>query len=123
FVEPHARRRGLAKALHRASLAAYKQGDAEFMYGPPLENNLQALIKAGAHFVGGLESYFRVLSTPALDRIPANYRFATRKSGIDLTKLLAHLPRILLRQSSAPKGSAVPVTLEPVERFDSEFEP
>ena len=93
------------------------------MYGPPLENNLQALIKAGAHFVGGLESYFRVLSIPALDRIPAYYRFATRQSGIDLTKLLAHLPHILLRQSSAPKGSAVPVTPEPVERFDSEFEP
>jgi hypothetical protein len=122
FVEPHARRRGLAKALHRASLATYHQGDAEFMYGPPKEENLQALIKAGAHFIGRLENCFRVLSIPALHRIPAYYRSAPRQSGKDLTKLLTHLPRILLRQSSAPKGSVVPVTLEPVERFDSEFD-
>jgi hypothetical protein len=92
------------------------------MYGPPLENNLQALIKAGAHFVGRLENCLRVLSIPALHRIPAYYRFASRQSGIDLTKLLTRLPRILLRQSSAPNGSVVPVILEPVERFDSEFD-
>jgi GNAT superfamily N-acetyltransferase len=122
FVEPHARRRGIAKALHRASLATYQQDDAEFMYGPPLDNNLQALIKAGAHFIGRLENCVRVLSTPALHRIPAYYRYASRQSGDNLTKLLTHLPRILLRQSSAPKGSVVPVTLEPVERFDSEFD-
>jgi GNAT superfamily N-acetyltransferase len=122
YVEPHARRRGLAKALHRASLATYQRGDVEFMYGPPLENNLQALIKAGAHFVGRLENCLRVLSIPALHRIPAYYRFASRQSGIDLTKLLTRLPRILLRQSSAPNGSVVPVILEPVERFDSEFD-
>jgi GNAT superfamily N-acetyltransferase len=122
FVEPHARRRGLAKALHRASFATYHQGDAELRYGPPKDNNLEALIKAGAHFIGRVENCFRVLSIPALHRIPAYYRSASRRSGKDLTKLLTHLPRILLRQSSAPKGSVVPVTLEPVERFDSEFD-
>lgn len=94
------------------------------MYGPPNDNNLQALIKTGAHFIGRLENCFRVLSIPALHRIPAYYRYrsASRQSGKDLAKLLTHLPRILLRQSSAPKGSVVPVTLEPVERFDSEFD-
>lgn len=121
FVEPYARRRGLAKALHGASMATYQQGDAEFMYGPPYDANLQALIKAGAHFIGRLENCVRILSMPALHRIPAYYR-AARPTGRDLTKLLTHLPRILLKQSSAPKGSAVPVTLVPVEQFDGEFE-
>jgi GNAT superfamily N-acetyltransferase len=122
FVEPRARRRGLAKALHRASFASYQQGDVEFMYGPPLENNLQALIKAGAHFVAKLENWFRVLSIPALHRIPAYYRFASRRSRKHLTKLFTHLPRILSSLSSPPKGSVVPVVLEPVARFDSEFD-
>ncbi len=121
FVEPYARRRGIAKALHRASMATYRQGDTEFMYGPPYDANLQALIKAGAHFVGSLENCLRILSMPALHRIPAYYR-ASRAVGRDLTKLLTRLPRMLLKQSSAPKGSAVPVTLDQVERFDGEFE-
>jgi GNAT superfamily N-acetyltransferase len=121
IVEPSARRRGIAKALHRASMATYHQGDAEFMYGPPYDANLQALIKAGAHFVGRLENCVRILSMPALHRIPAYYR-AARPTSRDLTKLLNHLPRMLLSRFSAPDGSAVPVTLVPVERFDSEFE-
>lgn len=121
FVEPSARRRGLAKALHQASMASHHQGDVEFMYGPPYEANLQALIKAGAHFIGRLENCVRILSMPALHRIPAYYR-AARPSGRDLAKLVTHLPRMLLKRSSAPSGSAVPVTLVPVEQFDDEFD-
>jgi GNAT superfamily N-acetyltransferase len=121
FVEPFARRRGIAKALHQASMATYRQGDTEFTYGPPYDANLQAIIKAGGHFIGRLENFVRILSMPALNRIPAYYR-AARPAGSDLKKLLIRLPRMLLNRSSGSKGSAVPVTLVPVERFDSEFD-
>jgi hypothetical protein len=81
LVEPPARRRGLAKALHRASFASFAEGDVEFMYGPPYEDNLQALVKAGSNLVGKVESCVRLLSLPPLHRIPAYYRSASRQLG------------------------------------------
>ena len=121
FVEPYARRRGIAKALHQASMAPHRKGDTEFTFGPPYDANLQAIIKAGGHLIGKLENCVRILSMPALSRIPAYYR-ASRPGARDLTKLLRHLPRMFLKKSAAPEGSAVPVTLHTVDKFDSEFD-
>jgi hypothetical protein len=121
FVEPHARCRGLAKALHRASFASFAEGGVEFMFGAPYENNLQALVKAGSNLIGKVESRTRLLSLPRLHRFPAYYRSASRQLGKPLTKFLTDLPDIL-RQSSTTKNRAAPVTLSSIERFDSDFE-
>jgi hypothetical protein len=122
YVETQARRRGLAKALHRASFASFAEGNVEFMFGPPYEDNLQALVKAGANFVGKLESSIRLLSLPKLHRIPAYYRAASRQLGKTLTKAVADLPNLLRKPELTASGLAIPVTLSPVERFDEEFD-
>jgi hypothetical protein len=122
YVEPQARRRGLAKALHRASFASFADGNVEFMYGPPYEDNLQALVKAGANFVGKLESCIRLLSLPKLHRLPAYYRSASRQLGKTLAQALADLPNMLLKPESTASDRAMPVTLPPVEHFDEEFD-
>ena len=53
YVLPSHRRRGIAVALHRASREAMQQGDVpfRFMCGPPVVENLRALVKAGARIV------------------------------------------------------------------------
>ena len=51
FIEPRARRQGLATRLHKASINDMPVQRIEFMYGPPTPNNLGALIKAGSQFV------------------------------------------------------------------------
>src|SRR5580704_15999728 len=50
YVRPAFRRRGVATALHRACLDVLRAdpGAIEFMYGPPVANNLAALLRAGS---------------------------------------------------------------------------
>ncbi|MFO0722998.1 MAG: GNAT family N-acetyltransferase [Myxococcota bacterium] len=59
FVRPDHRRRGLALALHKASLASMRSREVpfHFMCGPPVRANLEALIKAGSQVVTELRYY------------------------------------------------------------------
>src|SRR5256885_9566209 len=49
YIDPRARRQGLATALHRLSLTQMREHGVDFMYGPPNPNNFAALVKAGSH--------------------------------------------------------------------------
>jgi GNAT superfamily N-acetyltransferase len=68
YVAPRARRRGLATQLHAATFAEMGAGGVEFMYGPPLPNNLKALAKAGSAEVGAFVRFTRLLSGAALQQ-------------------------------------------------------
>src|SRR5262249_1133052 len=57
FVEPAARRRGLATRLHLQSFADMHTLGVDFMYGPPVPNNLAALVKAGSKVVTGFKRW------------------------------------------------------------------
>jgi hypothetical protein len=62
YVTPAFRRRGVATALHCASLDAMRGGEPgsiEFMCGGPVVNNFMALTRAGAHHVAGLRRFVR----------------------------------------------------------------
>ncbi len=65
YVVPAARRRGLATRLHQAALSGMREEGVDFMYGPPLTNNLHALIKAGSTRVGVFRRFSRPLSGTA----------------------------------------------------------
>jgi hypothetical protein len=47
FIEPAVRRRGLATRLHLQSFLDMGGLGVDFMYGPPVPNNLAALLKTG----------------------------------------------------------------------------
>jgi hypothetical protein len=53
YVLPSHRRRGIAVQLHRASRTSMTRGEVpfRFMCGPPVVENLRALVKAGARIV------------------------------------------------------------------------
>jgi RimJ/RimL family protein N-acetyltransferase len=59
YVRPKARRRGVATAIHRAALAAMREGGIALMFGPPEPYNLRALERAGARVVTHVRRYAR----------------------------------------------------------------
>lgn len=115
YVEPRVRRQGLAVALHRASLAEMREGGVDFMYGPPVPNNLAALLKAGSTLVGDYRRWVRPLSGGgACVRACAARRsrpLLTRMIGVPL-RLLDHMGR----------GSTRGFTVEEVRHFGIEFD-
>lgn len=61
FVRPKFRRRGIASALHRASLHSMADLGIDLMYGPPEPHNLSALMRAGSKIVCQLRRFVRPL--------------------------------------------------------------
>lgn len=59
YVRPSARRRGIATAMHRASLEEMRKEGVEVMFGPPEPHNLRALERAGARVVCHVRRYAR----------------------------------------------------------------
>jgi GNAT superfamily N-acetyltransferase len=68
WVEPRVRRQGLATALHRQCLLEMSQFGVDFMYGPPVPNNLAALIRAGSRVVTSFKRWSRPLTGKAAYR-------------------------------------------------------
>jgi GNAT superfamily N-acetyltransferase len=114
YVEPRVRRQGLAVALHRASLAEMREGGVDFMYGPPVPNNLAALLKAGSTLVGEYRRWVRPLNSRAsicgtLSRGPRS--LVARVIGVPL-RVLDRMGRSSLRGFS----------IDEIVRFDAEFD-
>ncbi|HVK68820.1 MAG TPA: GNAT family N-acetyltransferase [Polyangium sp.] len=59
YVRPSARRRGIATAMHRASLECMRAEGVEIMFGPPEPHNLRALERAGARVVCHVRRFSR----------------------------------------------------------------
>ncbi len=120
YVLPSARRRGLATALHRASFVGMRERSVDFMYGPPVPNNLAALVKAGSQVVTGYRRWVRPLSARAAKR---DHPSSSSRSGTTLAKLearLAYLPVMVLEKLTGAYGSEY--ALEPVTEFGPEFD-
>ena len=114
YVEPRVRRQGLAVALHRASLAEMREGGIDFMYGPPVPNNLAALLKAGSTLVGEYRRWVRPLNGGASVRAAFSRGprpLAARMLGVPL-RLLDRMGR------SSTRGFSV----EEVGTFGIEFD-
>jgi CelD/BcsL family acetyltransferase involved in cellulose biosynthesis len=114
FVEPRFRRMGLATALHRASFSEMRERGIDFMYGPPVVNNLSALVKAGSRVVTGYRRWVRPLTVQgayraAFSRAPS--KFEARLVDLPV-KVFEHLTRVDAREFS----------LESVSEFSAEFD-
>ena len=114
FVEPRFRRKGLATALHRASFSMMRDKGVDFMYGPPVVNNLAALIKAGSYGVTGYRRWVRPLTGGGA------YRAAFSREPSRLEARLADLPVMLFDQLT--RADAREFQLEPVREFGAEFD-
>jgi RimJ/RimL family protein N-acetyltransferase len=114
YIDPRARRRGLATALHRISLQEMSEHQVDFMYGPPNPNNFAALIKAGSHSVTQFKRFVRPLRGSSV------YRFAFDRAPSKLEARLAGLPIRLLDRVT--KVDARGLLLEPIQEFSEEFD-
>lgn len=114
YIDPRARRRGLATALHRLSLKEMRDDGIDFMYGPPNPNNFAALVKAGSHSVTHFKRFVRPLKGSSV------YRFAFDRLPSKLEAHLAALPIRLLDRVT--KVDARGLRLEPVNEFSAEFD-
>jgi len=113
FIEPRARRQGLATRLHSASFTEMRELGVEFMYGPPTPNNLGALIKAGSHLVANYRRWVRPLTSRGAYRA-AFSRVPTRGQAH-----LASIPIMMLDRLT--RTDARGFTLEEVFDFGEEF--
>lgn len=114
YVEPRVRRQGLAVALHSASLAEMREGGIDFMYGPPVPNNLAALLKAGSTLVSEYRRWVRPVNGGASVRAVFSRRprpLVARMIGVPL-RLLDRVGR------SSMRGFSV----EEVGKFGVEFD-
>jgi len=113
YVEPRVRRQGLAVALHRASLAEMREGGVDFMYGPPVPNNLAALLKAGSTLVSEYRRWVRPLNggVSILASFSGRARLAARMIGVPL-RLLDRVGRAAMRDYG----------MEEVGTFGAEFD-
>jgi CelD/BcsL family acetyltransferase involved in cellulose biosynthesis len=114
FVEPRFRRRGLATALHRASFSSMRDAGIDFMYGPPVVNNLSALVKAGSRVVTGYRRWARPLTGSGA------YKAAFARVPSRLEARLADLPVMIF--DHLMRADAREFQLEPVTEFRSEFD-
>jgi GNAT superfamily N-acetyltransferase len=132
YVMPAHRRRGIARALHRASLRAMQEGDVPFgfMCGPPVRENLSALVQVGARVIGTL----RYLSLPLNARgLVEPFRSHPLLGGV--AWLADHAPlfdalvgqalgaaRLGLATGGVPTPSSRALTARRVERLDGRFD-
>jgi len=114
YIEPRARRRGLATALHRKSLSEMRSFGVDFMYGPPNPNNLSALIKAGAHVVANFKRWVRPLTGRAV------YRAAFGSSPSKFEAHIAGLPIMMLDRLT--RTHPLGLKLDQIAHFGPEFD-
>jgi len=114
YTEPRMRRRGIATALHRESLARMRERGIDFMYGPPNPSNLHALVKAGSQVVTNFKRWVRPLAGSAV------YRAAFARVPSKLEARIAGLPlRVLDRLTRADVRG---FTLEEATHFGPEYD-
>ncbi|MBI3650860.1 MAG: GNAT family N-acetyltransferase [Acidobacteria bacterium] len=114
YIDPRARRRGLATALHRLSFTEMRQHGVDFMYGPPNPNNFAALIKAGSRGITTFKRFVRPLKGSSV------YRFAFDRAPSKLEARLAGLPIKFLDRVT--KVEVEGLRLEAVSEFSAEFD-
>ncbi|HEV8614022.1 MAG TPA: GNAT family N-acetyltransferase [Methylomirabilota bacterium] len=114
FIDPAYRRRGVATALHRRCFAEMADAGVAFMYGPPFEANLHALVKAGSRPVTTYRRWARPLTGSSA------YRAAFSRAPSRVSAGLAALPIAALDWWH--RGDPLGLTLEPIVEFGAEFD-
>jgi GNAT superfamily N-acetyltransferase len=117
YVDPMWRRKGIAVALHRASLAGMRENGITLEYGFPLQENLGAFRKAGACLPGDFVSARCFLSIgPFLKKVRLD-RFVPGK-------LLEVLDSVFLKVTKPGISSSAETEYEvrEVDTFDERFE-
>lgn len=114
FVDPVYRRRGVATALHRRCFAEMADCGVAFMYGPPLEANLHALVKAGSRPVTTYRRWARPLTGSSA------YRSVFSRVASPVSARVAGVPIAALDwwHRDDPLG----LTFEPITKFGVEFD-
>jgi hypothetical protein len=114
YIEPAVRRRGLATRLHLRSFADMRGLGVDFMYGPPVPNNLAALMKAGSRVVTNFKRWSRPLTGRGA------YEAMLGSSPSELEARLTGWPILLFDKITRvePGGLA----LERIDSFGSEFD-
>lgn len=119
FVRPDHRRRGIAQSLHVASHQAMANGDVpfDFMCGPPVRANLQALLKAGSQVVGALRYVSVPLNLRGITKMLHlhNYSDSVGQRFAVLDSLLSRVRNLLL-------GSGDKVAVRVVDRVNYRFD-
>jgi GNAT superfamily N-acetyltransferase len=110
FVRPDHRRRGIAVALHQASLDAMQSGEVpyRFMCGPPVSANLGALIKAGSHILGTAKFFSLPLNIDSL--------LGTRSSRSErVARFVERVDRFFRFTYKVARRLDGPITVLPIE--------
>jgi GNAT superfamily N-acetyltransferase len=113
FVEPFARRQGIALAMHRHVRGAMGERGIGFHYSAPVAANLAARLKAGSQVVSQVQCWVRPLTAKA---IYGHLRYLPMTIGMGLAEALV---RGLQRLTRISTGS---LSLEPITTFGPEFE-
>lgn len=124
FVRPDHRRKGIALALHQASLRAMNRKEVpfRFMCGPPTRANLEALKKAGSQVIGTLRYVsipFTMSGLMTMLHCPKNYSEKVANFGTAVDRLLKKLCKVLNNNAS---NISVRVVESVDERFDQLWE-
>jgi GNAT superfamily N-acetyltransferase len=107
YVRPLARRRGVATALHNASLSAMREAGIQLMFGPPEPHNLRALLRAGSRVVTTVCRYAR---PGALQRVSRCFSGMLRKNNTVLSPLEGVDSRVLeVWERAVSPGMVMPV--------------
>lgn len=123
YVEPRARRRGLATLLHRTSFEQMGQLGVDFLCGGlPSADNLAALLKAGSHRIASFDRWIFPLSVRTIYFSPALRGRVAAKLRSRARSLATHLPGIVWRRLVNRQRDREAVTLAPVDGFGPEFD-
>lgn len=123
YVEPRARRRGLATLLHRTSFDQMGQLGVDFLCGGlPNPDNLAALLKAGSHQIATFDRWIFPLSVRTIYLSPALRGRVAAKLRSRARSLATDLPGILWRRLVNLQRDREAVTLAPIDGFGPDFD-
>jgi hypothetical protein len=114
YIEPAVRRRGLATKLHVRSFADMRGRGVDFMYGPPVPNNLAALLKAGSKVVTNFKRWSRPLTGRGA------YEAMLGSSPSDLEARLTGWPIMLFDKITRVETGGL--ALQQIDGFGPEFD-
>jgi GNAT superfamily N-acetyltransferase len=123
YVEPRARRRGLATRLHRTSFDEMARFGVDFLCGGlPNPENLAALLKAGSHHIATFDRWIFPLSLRTIYLSAALRGRVAAKLRSGACALAADLPGIVLRRLANRQTTREAVTLAPIREFGADFD-
>lgn len=123
YVFPEFRRQGIAEALHAAALKAMRERQVPIalMFGPPVPQNLRALVRAGSVVIGGIQYVTAPLSARGLTSLMGAYtRFPIAHLSDTPAAYVVDVVLRAMRECLGPNDREFSV--RPIERPTSAFD-